>query len=153
MMKLVQKLLSYKETVSIVAVILLFTKILGFVKFRVIAAQFGASNELDLFWAAFLIPDFFFNILIAGSVNAAFIPIYSEVRNARGESKLLKLFIVSSFAISIISTILIGLLFIFTPLVASSMVDGGFWSILLGESRSFSQTDASSLIYLSLIHI
>ena len=66
-----------RNGIFIVMSILLVTKILGFIKLRTIAQLFGVSHELDIFWAAFTIPDMLFTIIVAGSLNAAIIPIFS----------------------------------------------------------------------------
>lgn len=76
------------STVSYLLIIMLITKLLGLFKLRVIATLFGTSRELDIFWAAFTIPDMAFNILISGSINAAIIPIFSQVKHkGNGENE------------------------------------------------------------------
>lgn len=54
----------------------------------IIAQLFGTSRELDIFWAAFTIPDTIFNVLVAGAVNAAIIPVFSSVLHKEGEEEL-----------------------------------------------------------------
>jgi putative peptidoglycan lipid II flippase len=49
----------------------------------VVASQFGTSDELDAFLIAFLLPQFAIN-LIGGSLNAALIPTYLQVREQEG---------------------------------------------------------------------
>ncbi|MCF7845862.1 MAG: polysaccharide biosynthesis C-terminal domain-containing protein [Candidatus Peribacteraceae bacterium] len=53
---------------------------LGLVRDHFFAQNFGASLELDAYNAAFLVPDLFFNILVASGIAAAFIPIVTELR-------------------------------------------------------------------------
>ncbi len=72
---------------ALIFLLMVFTKLLGFIKLRTIAAFFGASKELDVFWAAFAIPDFVFTLLIAGSVNAALIPVFIKVREKHSDAK------------------------------------------------------------------
>ncbi len=73
-------------------IVLVLAKIMGFLKLRLIAQLFGATRELDMFWAAFTIPDMLINILIVGSVNAAIIPVFSRVLHERGQEYLYRLF-------------------------------------------------------------
>ena len=40
----------------------LISRFLGLIRDRLLAAQFGAKTELDIYFAAFLVPDFVFNI-------------------------------------------------------------------------------------------
>ena len=49
----------------------------------VVAYQFGAGDELDAFLMAFVIPSFAIN-LVGGSLNAALIPTYIQVRKEEG---------------------------------------------------------------------
>ena len=81
-----------KNGVLSVMFLLFITKILGFWKLRVFAALFGASHQLDIFWAAFTIPDMIFMVLVAGSVNAAIIPILSDQLYDKGKKSLNELF-------------------------------------------------------------
>jgi putative peptidoglycan lipid II flippase len=53
--------------------------LLGFLRDRLFAQTFGASNELDAYNAAFIIPDLLLNIFVAGALTAAFTPIFSEL--------------------------------------------------------------------------
>jgi len=66
-------------------------------KLRIFAQLFGASHELDIFWAAFTIPDIIFMVLLAGSINAAIIPILSDELYDKGKSSLNILLYYSSF--------------------------------------------------------
>ena len=50
----------------------------------VVAYQFGTSDELDAFLIALLLPQFAIN-LIGGSLNAALIPTYIQVREQEGQ--------------------------------------------------------------------
>jgi len=49
-----------------------------------VAYQFGTGDEIDAFLMAFLVPQFVVN-LIAGSLNAALIPTYIQVREQEGQ--------------------------------------------------------------------
>jgi len=53
------------------------SKFLGLIRDRLLAGHFGAGDELDMYYAAFRIPDFVFNILIIGAISAAFIPVFA----------------------------------------------------------------------------
>jgi putative peptidoglycan lipid II flippase len=60
------------------------SRILGWIRLLVIGAQFGASSELDAYLAAFRVPDAIFQLVVAGALSAALIPVYAGYR-ARGE--------------------------------------------------------------------
>ena len=52
--------------------------LLGLFRDRLLAGRFGAGYELDVYFAAFRIPDFIYGILITGGIVAAFLPIFSK---------------------------------------------------------------------------
>ncbi len=60
------------------------SRVLGWVRLLVIGAEFGATSELDAYLAAFRIPDAIFQLIVAGALSAALIPVYAGYR-ARGE--------------------------------------------------------------------
>lgn len=53
---------------------LLTSRILGWVRVAVIAASLGIGRELDIYTAAFRIPDFLFQLVAAGALASAVIP-------------------------------------------------------------------------------
>lgn len=69
-----------EKTISGGAVIIAFfsivSKLLGLVRDRLLATMFGAGDILDIYYAAFKIPDFIFNILVLGALSSAFIPVF-----------------------------------------------------------------------------
>lgn len=42
------------------------------------AGNFGAGQDLDVYFTAFRIPDFIYNVMIAGGIVVAFMPLFSE---------------------------------------------------------------------------
>jgi len=55
----------------------LVSRILGYVRVVVIGTTFGAGSDLDAFFAAFRIPDLIFQLVAAGAVASAVVPIVS----------------------------------------------------------------------------
>jgi putative peptidoglycan lipid II flippase len=56
----------------------LFSRLLGVYRDRLLATTFGAGASLDVYYAAFRIPDFVFNLLVLGALSAGFIPVFSH---------------------------------------------------------------------------
>jgi putative peptidoglycan lipid II flippase len=54
------------------------SRVLGAVRELVIANIFGTSHQLDDYRVAFAVPDLLFNLLLAGAISSAFIPVLSE---------------------------------------------------------------------------
>lgn len=73
---------SQTKTVTFAAILLFFSalgsRFLGLIRDRLLAGHFGAGEELDIYFAAFRIPDFIYGILITGGIVAAFLPVFSE---------------------------------------------------------------------------
>lgn len=57
----------------------LASRILGLLRDRFLASTFGAGDTLDVYYAAFRIPDLIYNLLILGALSAAFIPVFTSL--------------------------------------------------------------------------
>lgn len=61
--------------------------VLGLLRDRIFSHTFGASTSLDSYNAAFLVPDFAFNLLVASGIAAAAVPLFMELqRRSRDEA-------------------------------------------------------------------
>lgn len=63
----------------LVALSSLVSRFLGIFRDRILAGEFGAGETLDIYYAAFRIPDLVFNLLVLGALSAGFIPIFSNL--------------------------------------------------------------------------
>ena len=70
----------------VVVVLFAFSRALGLVREMVIGAAFGTGPEYDAYLAAVLVPDILFNLIAAGALGSAFIPVFAEYF-ARGDSR------------------------------------------------------------------
>ena len=140
-----------RNGIFIVMSILLVTKILGFIKLRTIAQLFGVSHELDIFWAAFTIPDMLFTIIVAGSLNAAIIPIFSEVLYKEGKDRLDKFFNHLSLLLSILCIIFAGLFFIFTPQITNGIVGSDALQKALNFTQKINSEDVNLFVTITRI--
>ncbi len=63
------------------------SRVLGWIRVAVITAEFGVdSSSLAAFWAAFRIPDLLFQLVAAGALGSALVPVMSGLL-ARGEAE------------------------------------------------------------------
>ena len=69
---------------GIVMLLILISRLLGFIRERAIADVFGLTGETDAFRAAFNIPDLMYFLLVGGAISSAFIPVFSSYL-ARGQ--------------------------------------------------------------------
>lgn len=71
---------SPSKTITAAAVILgaasLVSRLLGLLRDRILAGRFGAGDELDIYYAAFCIPNMVYALLVLGAVSAGFIPVF-----------------------------------------------------------------------------
>ncbi len=72
---LTKKINSITIAATLVGLSSLLSRVLGFLRDRILAGQFGAGHDLDIYYAAFRIPDLMFNLLVLGALSAGFIPI------------------------------------------------------------------------------
>lgn len=64
----------------IIALLYGTSMILGILRDRLLISRFYAccSHDLDVYWAAFRLPDMIFQLLVLGALSAAFIPVFTE---------------------------------------------------------------------------
>lgn len=99
---------------------LIVARIFGFIRYRVLTGYFSTS-ELDLFFAAFRIPDIVFEILITGALTTSFIPFYikynknKEAQSVNISSIINIIMILLLAAIALLSILLPHIMFIIAP--------------------------------------
>lgn len=74
-----QQINSITVAAALVALSSLASRFLGVIRDRILAGQFGASTNLDIYYAAFRIPDLIFNLIVLGALSAGFVPIFSSL--------------------------------------------------------------------------
>ncbi len=125
-------------TIMMAAVML--SKTLGLVRDRLLAHIF-TPDKIDIFWAAFRLPDLIFQILILGALSVAFIPVFTERLEEMGKSDAFELAraILNVFlSIFIFITILV---YIFAHPIISTFIAPGFT-----ESRQIQVVDLTRII-------
>lgn len=112
-----------RNSVFILMFSVFISRILGLLRDRFLAGAFGAGIELDIYFAAFRVPDLIYNVLFAGSIIVSFMPIFSAkfVEDEKEAWNVLNYvfnaFLVSLFALSLVC-------FIFTPQLIDWIVPG-----------------------------
>lgn len=71
---------------AIIAATLMLSKTLGLIRDRLLAHVFS-PDKIDIFWAAFRLPDFIFQIVILGALSVAFIPVFTEKFENKGKDE------------------------------------------------------------------
>lgn len=114
----------------------LLSRILGLYRDRLLASTFGASRELDIYYAAFRIPDFIYGVLILGAISAAFIPVFSSLSTKEERDE----FISSSLtSILLFMGVICMLLLLLAPYLIALLAPG------------FSEAEKNTTIFLTRI--
>lgn len=100
-----------------------FSALLGLLRDHLLAGRFGAGNELDVYYAAFNIPDFIALILVFGAISSAIIPIFSSyLVNSEDEAWQYATSLLNIFLVCLIVVCLIFI--IFAPFFVSLLASG-----------------------------
>jgi len=97
------------KNMGLVSLGIMVSRILGYFRDMLVASMFGAGFYADVFYAAFRIPNLFRRLFGESSLNAVFVPVFSEVLQKEQKQK------VEEF-ISAVSTVMFVLLSIITIL-------------------------------------
>ena len=102
----------------------LASRILGWLRVVVLSNLFGAGEELDAYYAAFRIPDLMFELVAAGAISSALIPVLSGLISGGERDRAWR---VASTIINLMLAVLIALaviLMIYAPLLVPLLVPG-----------------------------
>lgn len=114
-------LTSRSNTIASAAVIVasfsVLSRVVGFIRDRILAGTFGASDALDIYFAAFRVPDLFYQLVVVGALSASFIPLFTRYYS---EKKTEEAWAFSSNILNII-TVGFGVLALFGALLAPAL--------------------------------
>src|SRR5580765_7619866 len=79
------------RSASVAGVATLASRVLGLVRDTVLAAVFGAGNEMDAFVVGFRIPNLVRELFAEGAMSAAFVPTFTKHLTLKGKSSAWKL--------------------------------------------------------------
>lgn len=141
----------------IIATASVASRFLGLLRDRLLASQFGAGDTLDIYYAAFRIPDLVFNVLVLGALSAAFIPVFVEhLQRAKEDPN--KKSDVWQLANSLLNILLLGLvvfgivLFIFAPQIVS-LIAPGFSPEKQGITVTMTRIMLGSIIFFGISNV
>ncbi|MFA6503873.1 MAG: lipid II flippase MurJ, partial [Patescibacteria group bacterium] len=87
----------HKETSNVTAAAFLIgfaslaSRVVGLLRDRLLAGHFGAGDALDVYYAAFRLPDLFYQLIVLGALSAGFIPVFTEYLERHGRDEAWKL--------------------------------------------------------------
>src|SRR6185369_17685481 len=74
------------RSASVAGVATLTSRVLGLARDTVLAAVFGAGNEMDAFVVGFRIPNLVRELFAEGAMSAAFVPTFTRYLTLRGKT-------------------------------------------------------------------
>ena len=78
---------SIEKSALIISLATIIGSILGILKNTVLASNFGASRDLDIYFAAFRVPDFLYSLLVFSSLSGSFMPIFAKaIKNGKNDA-------------------------------------------------------------------
>jgi len=127
----------------------LVSRLVGILRDRILASEFGAGDVLDAYYAAFRLPDFVYNLIILGAVSAGLIPVFTSLltKNQKQEAWKLINSILNLLSIGLIVACVI--LFITAPWLMP-LVTPGFSQAKLKLVVGLSQIMFLSPIFLGI---
>src|SRR3989344_318037 len=103
----------------------LVSRLVGLLRDRIFAHNFGAGPIMDAYYAAFKIPDLVYNLLIVGALSAAFIPAFTKLFNSNDNKSPAWRLANNVLNITAISLAILSILvIIFTPALAPLIAPG-----------------------------
>ncbi len=113
---------SIAKAAGLIALISLLSRILGFLRESLISGFFAKTYVTDAYIAAFVVPDFFYTLLVVGALSSAFIPVLSGyiVKGKRNEAWYIAS-TVMNLVVVVLSVITI-LAFIFAPRIITMII-------------------------------
>ncbi|MCL5438681.1 MAG: murein biosynthesis integral membrane protein MurJ [Patescibacteria group bacterium] len=99
----------------IIMLTIVLSQLLGLIRQRLLVSIFGASDTLGVYLASQKLPDFLFQLIIAGALSSSFIPVFSEYLNKGKEKEaheMASTLLVLCFGIFLVLSLI---LFIFAP--------------------------------------
>lgn len=110
----------------IVMIFFVLSRITGLLREIIVAAQFGASAELDAYLAAFRVPDLLFQLVAGGALGSAFIPTFAAHWVKDDEAGAWLLFSRVVNLITLILVVLAGLASLFALPLMQQIIARGF---------------------------
>ncbi len=125
--KLNSKINSVTQAAFVIALASLTSRFLGIFRDRILAGKFGAGDELDIYWAAFRLPDLTYSLIVLGALSAGFIPIFIKQLEKDKIKDYHKAYDFANNILNILVITLLGvnfLFFIFTPIIIPLIAPG-----------------------------
>ena len=136
---------SILSAAAVIMIATLLSALLGLIRTRLLIQFFYTDKAVvDVFWAAFRLPDMIFQIIVVGALSSAFIPVFSRyLGNPREANKIASSMINSVMTVMIVLSFIV---FIFA-LPLSRLIAGGFTDAQLSLMANLTRVMALAQIF------
>jgi putative peptidoglycan lipid II flippase len=110
----------------VVSATYLVSRMLGYVRVLLVTTTFGAGHELDAFNAAFRIPDLIFQLVAAGAVASALVPMVSGLLATGEQQRAWRVVSTVANLMLLALAVLAALAFVAAPVLVPSVIAPGF---------------------------
>lgn len=111
------------EAALLLGITALLAQIFGFIRDRMLAAHFGAGQQLDIYYAAFRVPDFLYDTLGSAVAITVLIPFIAEYAK-KGNGELRKFMSAMFTAFMAAFVVICGIAFVMLPKIVPWLVPG-----------------------------
>lgn len=118
-----QQQTSILSAAFVIAAMVFTSRVLGLVRNRLLTSHF-TPDEIDLYFAALRIPNFLYEILVAGAITVAFIPVFTSYLSQKKDEEATTLASIILNIATLIVGIAVVLLIPLTPFVLRIIVPG-----------------------------
>ncbi len=127
----------------------LVSRVLGWVRLVVIGNTVGATADLDAFYAAFRIPDLIFQLVAAGALSSALIPVVSGLLATDGTARAWRVVSTVANLMMIALTILAIAMFVLAP-VLIPVITPGFDAATMATTVELTRIMLLSAVFLAM---
>lgn len=128
---------------AIIAAASFASRLLGVFRDHILAGEFGAGHTLDVYYAAFRLPDLIYNLLIVGALSAGFIPVFVAAKNSASKNEhwhIANVFLTTTvIGLAAVCTLMI----MFSPMIMPWLTPG------FGPEKTAEVAQLSRVIFLS----
>lgn len=128
------------------------SRVLGMARDVTLTNVFGASRATDAFYIAIIVPKTIYDLLIAGHVNSAIVPVLSEIAARDGRKGLWGVLSILISLIVVVLSVVVLLLQAFAPTVIG-LVGGGADPVKQALATELLRLTSPALVFLGLFAV
>jgi putative peptidoglycan lipid II flippase len=133
----------------VVTLAFLLSRVLGWIRMVVIGGTFGVGGDLDTFFAAFRIPDLMFQLVAAGALSSALIPILAGLLEGGETARAWRVVSTVTNLMLVALAVLAAILGVLAPAIVPALTPG-FTAARIAQTVDLTRIMLASPILLAL---